>query len=157
MRSTGLHSTGRVQVRRPARLVLAAGVLTGLALPWTLAGPATAQPARPAQAARQLAGSAVTMTITSVNPAYAKANQKVTVRGTLTNSTTTPLTGVTIELRSSGVPFSEQTQLQLYAAGAEPGADSPEHGAVGLLAQTVQPATTVSWKAVLPVNEVHMT
>jgi hypothetical protein len=99
---------------------------------------------------------APSVAITSANPPYATAGQQVTVQGSVTNSTGDAITGVTIQLRSSSVPFLNRDQLQQYADGDDPTADSPVQGAVTTIPGTVQPGATVKWTAVLPVKEVHM-
>jgi hypothetical protein len=133
--------------------VLAAGVVAGLVLPGML--PAVlSQPA--AASARQVTGSPVAVAITSVNPPYATARQKVTVRGTLTNVSKTTLSGLTVQLRSSSVAFALRDQLEQYAAGDELTPDFPVHGADQVIPGTLAPGATKAWSAVLPVGAVHL-
>ncbi|HEY1618528.1 MAG TPA: DUF6049 family protein [Streptosporangiaceae bacterium] len=141
-------------MRRPSSRLLAAGVLAGLALPGSLAGLA-ASPAAAAGTDTSQAGPA-NVVITSVTPAWARPGEKVTVSGLLTNTSQNPLSALTVQLRSSSTPFAVRDQLQLYADGQEPTADVPERGALTTLTAPVPPGGTVSWSAVLPVNEVHM-
>ena len=133
----------------PARLILVAGLLTGLALPALLAQAAAV--AGPAIGAR---GPAVA--ITSVSRAYAAPGEKMIVRGTLTDSGRAPLSGVTVQLLSSGTPFAAPDQLKTYAAGNDPGAVVLEPRALDKIRGTLAPGVTVHWSAVLPVNEVGM-
>jgi hypothetical protein len=132
----------------PTRLILVAGLLAGLALPAIL--PQTAG----ASAAGRTRGPEVA--ITSVSRAYAAPGQKLTVRGTLTNTGRTTLSGVTVQLLSSGTWFTAPDQLKTYAAGNDPGAVVLEPRALDKLRGTLAPGVTVHWRAVLPVNEVGM-
>jgi hypothetical protein len=149
-------------VRRSARLVLAAGLLAGLALPAALpaalSGSAAAATGRAGTGqAQEVTGSPVSVAITSVNPPYATAGHPVTVRGSLTNTSSAPLAGLKIELRSSSTPLSSRDQLQQYADGTDLTADAPEPHAVAVITGTVPPGATRTWTAVLPVHEVHLT
>jgi hypothetical protein len=162
-------------VRRPARLVLAAGLLAGLALPDALpaalsaraaastAGAGTAGTAGAAGAGAAGAGTAVrgartpvSVVITSVSPAYARPGQKVTVRGLLTNASSRPLGGLKVQLRSASTGFPDRAALQQYAGGRDPDADSPQRRAVAKIRGVLPPGATRQWTAVLPVNEVHL-
>jgi hypothetical protein len=144
-------------VRHPARLALAAALLAGLALPAALPAAALAATAAAGTAAaRKVTGSPVSVAITSVNPAYAKPGQKVTVRGVITNSSSKAVGGLSVQLRSSSRALADRDQLQQYAAGTLLGVDVAVPGAVtriGLL----RPGAKLAWKVVLPVNKVHMT
>jgi hypothetical protein len=119
--------------------------LCGLAL----AGGAAAD----AGGAQQLGGtSPVAVAITSVSPAYAQPGQTVTVSGTVTNTSANPVSGLTVDLFSSGNPFGNRSQLQDYADG-DPYDDSPVSGASTGLPGAVGPHATVSWSAPLnPAN-----
>jgi hypothetical protein len=172
------NSISAMPSRRAAatRLMLAGGVLAALALPAALAGPAAASTeqagtglagqdaaitAREHSGAQhsgsQHGGSPVSVVITSVSPAYARPGQKVTVQGLVTNASPAAVTGLRVQLGSSSAWFMNRDQLQQFAGGSDPGAASPEQGAVAVIPGTLPPRATVRWTAVLPVNEVHMT
>ena len=89
--------------------MLAASALAGLALPGVLAS-ALAPPA--AASTGQVSDSPVSVAITSMNPPYATAGAKITVRGTLTNAAKTTLTGLTVQLRSARTAFTIRDQPQ---------------------------------------------
>lgn len=133
--------------------MLAAGALAGLVLPAAIPA-ALAQPAT--ASARQVSGSPVAVAITSMNPPYATAGATITVRGTLTNTSKTTLSGLTVRLRSSSTPFVLRDQLQQYAAGASVISDVPVHGAVDAMTSPLAPGATAGWTAVLPASKVHM-
>ena len=137
----------------PARLLLTLGVLASLALPVALPQAATAGAAAPARPART--GGPV-VAITSISAPFASPGQKVTVRGTVTNTSRATVSGVTVQLMSSGSPFTTSQALQAYAAGEDPDLAGPEPRALDKISGTIAPGVTARWTAVLPVNEVGM-
>jgi hypothetical protein len=131
------------------RLILAIGLLTGLVLPAV----ASASPASAGIAARPRGP---VVAITSMSRPFASAGQRLTVHGTVTNTTRSVIRGVTVELMSSGAPFTAPSQMEPYAAGGEPALVASEPRAVGKIRGSLAPGVTVHWTAVLPVNEVGM-
>jgi Family of unknown function (DUF6049) len=129
-------------------MAAAALALSGLALSGSAASAATAQ--SPASAPP------VSVAITSVGPQYAMPGEVVTVTGTITNDSTQPMPDLSIQLRSSSMPFGNRSDLQEYANGNLPTADEPVPGAVATLSQTLAPRATATWSADLPVNSVPM-
>jgi Family of unknown function (DUF6049) len=147
----------------PARLILAGGLLAGLALP-ALVTPVlgAAAPAAASTAAASVTAAAAgparapaAVTITSVSPAYARPGQKVTVSGVLRNTSATPVSGITVQLRSSSQAITDRDDLDNYADGSGP-SDVLEPGALTRIRGPVAPGVSVGWTAVLPVNVVHM-
>jgi len=98
----------------------------------------------------------VTLAITAVSPAYATPGTTVTVSGTLTNISSGLLSGLTVQLRSSGNPFGSRGALQGYADGA-PSDDEPVPAAVTPLPATLAPRTTVGWSVTLHPDQLPMT
>jgi hypothetical protein len=152
----------------PARLILAGCLLAGLALPALVtpvlgaAVPAAASTAAVAGAwaatgagAGTAAAAAPAVTITSVSPAYARPGQKIRVSGILRNTSAAPVSGITVQLRSSSQSIIDRDDLQNYADGSGP-PDVPEPGALARIAGPVAAGASVTWTAVLPVNEVGM-
>jgi hypothetical protein len=127
-------------------MAAAALALSGLALSGSAASAATAQ--APAGAPP------VSVAITSVSPAYATPGKTVTVSGILTNTSSTPQSGLSIQLRS-GAPFDSRNQLQDYADGSYLG-DEPVIGAITTLTRTLAPRATVSWSVALSPSAVPM-
>jgi hypothetical protein len=121
--------------------------LSGLALPGSAASAATAQPSAGAPP--------VSLAITSVSPTYATPGKSVTVSGTLTNTSSTGLSGLSIQLSSSGIPFDSRDQLQDYADGSYLG-DEPVLGEVTTLTKTLAPRATVGWSVALSPSAVPM-
>ena len=120
--------------------------LAGLALPGGAAIAAATQPT---------GAPPVSLSITSVSPAYARPGETVTVSGTMTNASGTAMPDLSIQLRSSGTPFLSRGALQEYADGTFP-ADEPVAGAVTTLTKPLPARSTVTWKVALPVNDVPM-
>jgi hypothetical protein len=139
-------------------LALSGLALSGLALPGSAASAATAQPqstAQPQNTAQPPAGAPpVSVAITSVSPAYATPGKTVTVSGTLTNTSSSPQSGLSIQLRS-GAAFSSRNLLQEYADGSYQG-DQPVLGAFTTLTRTLAPRATARWSVVLSPNAVAM-
>lgn len=132
------------------RLILAAGLLAGLVLPAVL----TVSPASASAAARPRGP---VVAITSLSRPFASPGQRLTVHGTVTNTTRSVIRGVTIQLMSSGVPFTAPSQMEPYAAGRDPALVASEPRAVGKVRGSLAPGVTVHWTAVLRVNDVGMT
>jgi Family of unknown function (DUF6049) len=127
-------------------IAISALALARIAMPGSAATAAAAQPngAPP-----------VSLAITSVSPAYARPGQTVTVSGTLTNSSSKAMSGLSIQLRSSATPFGSRGSLQEYADGTFP-ADEPVTGAVTTLKKPLAARATITWSVPLPVNDVGM-
>ncbi|HEY2550515.1 MAG TPA: DUF6049 family protein [Streptosporangiaceae bacterium] len=132
--------------------LLGAGAIAVTAL--SLAGPATSAAAQPGSGQAQ---PPVSVSITSVTPAFATAGQIVHVKGTITNNSHAALTGVRIRLRSSSVSFTTRDDLQNYAAGKGSEADSYVPGATTRQPITVQAGQSVRWSAPLRVSRAGMT
>lgn len=95
--------------------------------------------------------SGVSVAITSVSRGYAEPGKTVTVSGTLTNTSSTPVSGLSVQLLSSGVPFGNRTELQEFADPNGPLFNtSPVSGAVANLPGTLAPHSITSWS--VPLN-----
>ncbi len=150
IRASGLARRG------PARRVVTLAVLA----PWALAlSSLNLSGAAASVAGTRQAGGAVPvlLAITSVSPDYATPGQPVTVSGTLTNISGDTMTGLSVQLRSSGGAFDNRTQLQHYADGTDPFADSPMSGAVTALTKPLAPRATAGWSVTLPGSQLPMT
>jgi hypothetical protein len=120
-----------------------------------LAGLAGASSTAIAAAAQPSGAPPVSLAITSVSPTYARPGQTVTVSGTMTNTSNSAMTGLSIQLRSSGTPFDSRGELQEYADGTFL-ADEPVAGAVSTLTKPLAAGATVTWSVAMPVNDVPM-
>ena len=133
--------------------------LASLAVALAGAGPAMAGSvvvASAAAAGQPDGAPPVSLGITSVSPAFAQPGQRVTVSGTLTNNSAAPMTGLSVQLRSSGTPLGSRGELQAYADGNDL-TDSLVPGAGKTLPGTLRPGTTVSWSVVLQPGQIPMT
>lgn len=121
--------------------------LTGLA-------PASAAAGRPATAP---VPGPVSLAITSVTPATAAPRATVTVSGYVTNTTTDPLTGLSLQLWSSGTAFGSRAQMAAYlgATGATL-VDAPVTNAVTAIT-SLAPHATQRWALTLKPADVGMT
>src|SRR2546423_366139 len=155
--------------RRPARSGHGAGVRLlalagGVAMAVLAAAPAAASgsgPARPGDPGQPGKARAVvppmSVAITSVNPAIATRNAKVTVSGTVTNATGTPAAELMIQLYSSSVRLTSRGAMDSYlTAPAGDVVDSPTNSQLTLA--TALPAhSTRSWSLTLRAKQVGMT
>ena len=108
--------------------------------------------AQPAAAA----GGQVSVAITSISPGVARPGHPVTVSGVVSNTTDGAMSGLSVQLRSSGSALISRGDLTNYAAGNLP-VDTPVAGAVAQLPGTLNPGATQQWTVSLPVREVGMT
>jgi hypothetical protein len=136
------------------RVVLAACALSAMPVCLALAGTARAS----SGSARQAGGALpVSLAITSVSPTYAAPGETVTVSGTVTNTSSAAILGMSVRLRSSSMWFPSRDALQEYADGNEPLADTGEPGAIKHIGKRLAPGATTDWTVNLPVKEVRMT
>jgi hypothetical protein len=123
-----------------------------------LAGPLLAAPAVAAHAQDVLKQSSgtdsassrqLTISIDAVNPGYATPTSTVTVSGTLTNDTGSPLHGIQVQLLSAQQWFTTRSDMDGYAAGNNLGYifPQPEFDATYVLPGTLHSGTTVRWSA----------
>jgi hypothetical protein len=127
-------------------LLAAAAFALVTAGPLTTAGASTAAAA--AGTATQAAALPVTLVITAMTPDYLTAKKDVTVSGTVTNTSGAALTGLTVQLRSSGTPISSRAGLQVYADSATV-ADTPVTGATATISSSLAPQAKASWSITL--------
>jgi hypothetical protein len=140
-------------VPRPLLAGAAAVAACGLAI----SGPVVAFPAAAAASvavAQQPGGSSpVSVAITSVSPQYAEPGKTVTVSGTLTNTSSAPMSGLSVQLNSSSVPFGSRSLMQEYADGNFSD-ESPVFGAVTNVPGTLAAHSIVTWSIPLNPDEV---
>ncbi len=111
-----------------------------------------ASPAGAAAGARQLP---VSLAITAISPGYVTPGKPVTVSGSVTNTSRTPITGMTVRLRSARTPFASRGGMQVYADGTTI-ADSPVAGAVTSIPGTLAPHATATWSIPLRAGQLGL-
>jgi Family of unknown function (DUF6049) len=140
--------------RRPAhagrlgRCLAALGVLALAA-----GGSVLAAGHQPAAAAGQ---PRVTINILSVSPQVARPGQRVTVTGTVSNPTGSPVSNLAVTLWSSPFRFTTRTEMASYASGHLL-VDKPVTGAVTLLHGSVAPGSTQQWTVTARPANLHLT
>ncbi|MEP7023876.1 MAG: DUF6049 family protein [Actinomycetota bacterium] len=97
----------------------------------------------------------VSVTIMSIAPGYLTDSRSVLVRGTVTNTSQDPLTGLTVQLRSSSTAISSRDGLQFYENGATV-TDAPVAGADTTIGTTLAPQATVSWSIKLRAKQLKL-
>jgi hypothetical protein len=128
------------------------------AAPAAASGSGPARPGDPGQPGKARAVvPPMSVAITSVNPAIATRNARVTVSGTVTNATGTPAAGLMIQLYSSSVRLTSRGAMDSYLTAPAGGVvDSPTNSRLTLA--TALPAhTTRSWSLTLQAKQVGMT
>ena len=98
----------------------------------------------------------VGITILSVSPQVAGPGQRVTVTGTVSNPTGSPVSGLAVTLWSSPFRFTSRTEMASYAAGNLQ-VDAPVAGAVTLLPRSLAPGTTEQWTVTARPANLHLT
>jgi hypothetical protein len=137
-------------------VALAAGVVVA-ALSVAPAAASGAGPARPAGPGQAGPAQPLSVTITSISPTYATPKGKVTVSGTVTNTTAAAAGGLSVQLWSSSVRFADRGAMARYlSALAGAGVDSPLNKSRQTLA-TVPAHSTRPWSLTLRVSQAGMT
>jgi Family of unknown function (DUF6049) len=130
-------------------IAIAAAALASVA---ATAGAANASGAAAGQAQTQPAS----LAITSVNPVYAQPGKTVTVQGTLTNTSSNAMSGLSVQILSSGSRFTSRGLMQDYMDGSY-NVTSPLPGAVTNLRGTLAPGATATWSVTLQPSQLPMT
>ena len=99
----------------------------------------------------------VTVGITSVNPQVARPGRAVTVQGTVSNTTRATMSGLTVQIWSSGFRLTSRAALSEYAAGNLPSVDVPVGGALARLPGTLAPGAVRGWSIRIPASSLPMT
>jgi hypothetical protein len=151
------HGTGgRPAGRRSARhalVALAAGVVAAA----LSVAPAAASSAGHSGREQASPGQPMSITITSISPTYATPKGKVTVSGTVTNTTAAAAAGLSVQLWSSSVRLPDRAAMTSYlTAPAGATVDSPLPKSLQTLA-TVPAHSTRPWSLTLRVSQAGMT
>src|SRR5215831_7724076 len=151
---TGGHPAARRSAPR-ALVALAAGVVVAV-LSVAPAAASSAGPAGPAGPGQAGPAQPLSISITSMSPTYAAPKGKVTVSGTVTNTTATAATQLTVQLWSSSVRFPDRDAMASYlTAPAGAAVDSALPKSIQTLA-TVPAHSTRPWSLTLRVSQAGM-
>src|SRR5215831_13408739 len=144
----GHGAGGRPAGRRSARHALVA-MAAGVVVAALSVAPAAASRAGPAQP--------MSIAITSISPTYATPKGKVTVSGTVTNTTAAAATGLSVQLWSSSVRLPDRAAMASYlTAPAGAAVDSPLPKSLREL-PSVPAHSTRPWSLTLRVSQAGMT
>ena len=137
-------------------MALAAGVAAA-ALSVAPAAASSAGPAGPTGPGQAGPAQPMSVTITSVSPTYATPKGKLTVSGTVTNTTAAAAAGLSVQLWSSSVRLPNRGAMASYlTAPAGAGVDSALRKSVQAL-PSVPAHSTRPWSLTLRVSQVGMT
>jgi len=135
-------------VRTVVRTLIAVFLATAAPV---LAAPAVQAHAREAHqqsSGTDAAGShKLTVSIDGVTPNYATPTSTITVSGTVSNGTGSPLTGLSVQLMSSSLLFRTRSGMDSYTAGHDDGAAAIAEGTAVALPGTLHSGKTVRWSA----------
>jgi hypothetical protein len=96
----------------------------------------------------------LTISVDGVSPSYATPTATITVRGTVTNDTGSPVTGVQVQLLSSSVYFQARSQMDSYTAGHDTLLYLAPEGTAVTLPATLHSGKTAHWSASFPAASV---
>jgi len=96
----------------------------------------------------------LTISVDGVSPSYATPTATITVRGTVTNDTGSPVSGVQVQLLSSSQYFSTRSQMDSYTAGHDTLLYLPPEGTSVTLPGTLHSGKTARWSASFPAASV---
>lgn len=129
-----------------------------------LIGPVLAAPALQAhaqagqqQSSRTVSASShqLTVSIDAVNPSFATPKSTITVSGTITNHTGSPLRGVQVQLLTAQQFFRTRPDMDRYTAGTTPAYIFPDvAGAASVLKGTLHSGATTRWTASFPADSI---
>jgi hypothetical protein len=89
----------------------------------------------------------LTVSIDSVSPNYATPNSTITVSGTVTNGTGSPVSGLQVQLLSSAQFFGDRSDMDSYVAGHDTLLYVPPEGTAFSLSETLHSGKTAHWSA----------
>ncbi len=89
----------------------------------------------------------LTISVDGVSPSYATPTATITVRGTVTNDTGSPVTGVQVQLLSSSVWFDARSTMDSYTAGHDTLLYPAPEGTSVTLPGTLHSGRTARWSA----------
>src|SRR5215471_16170144 len=146
------HPVGRRSARH-ALVAMAAGVVVAA----LSVAPAAASSAGSAGRGQAAPAQPMSIAITSISPTYATPKGKVTVSGTVTNTTAAAATGLSVQLWSSSVRLPDRAAMASYlTAPAGAAVDSPLPKSLREL-PSVPAHSTRPWSLTLRVSQAGMT
>jgi len=89
----------------------------------------------------------LTLSIDSVSPDYATPNATITVTGTVSNGTRSPVSGLQVRLLSSAQFFGDRSDMNSYAAGHDTQLYLAPEGTMFSLPGTLHSGKTARWSA----------
>lgn len=139
---------------------LMAAALAAIPLLAGLASPASAQVSNPFSRTTVAASHSLTISIDSVTPSWATPKSTVTVRGTITNDTGSPVPGIDVDVLTSGdvpgiIPFPTRSAMEGFADGTTT-ADYYLAASEGpySLPRTLHTNVTMNWSVSFPASAV---
>lgn len=141
-------------VRTVVRTLIAALLIAAPILAASTA-PARAQAGHPTSGTDRAASRALTVSIDSVSPNWAQPGKRITVHGTVTNDTGSPVSGLQVATQTSQAAFSSRSQMDSYVqgdAGSSAYFPGSEVGTPVTLPGVFHTGTTKSWTVSFPAS-----
>jgi hypothetical protein len=133
-----------------AALLIAAPLLVAFEVP------AAAQAGNPVSGTDQAAPHAFTLSIDSVNPDWAQPGKRITVHGTVTNNTDSPVAGLQIALQTSQSAFVIRSDMEGFASGSG-NFSGAQVGTPYALPRVLHAGSTLSWSVSFPASDAGYT
>jgi hypothetical protein len=139
---------------------LVAVLLAAVPLLAGLASPARAQVSDPASGTDQAASRSLTIAVTSVTPRWATPAATITVSGTVTNDTGSPLAGMTVMVQTSGdvpgvFPFPSRSAMEAFADGSTTSLYSlPSQEGPDTVSRTLRAGAAMTWSVSFPASAI---
>lgn len=134
-----------------AALLIAAPLLAALEVP------AAARTVNPFPRTDQAASHSLTISIDSVSPQWAQPGKQITVHGTVTNNTASPVTGLQVALQTEPSAFVTRSQMEGFAAGSSGYFSGAQVGIPYALPGVLHSGTTKSWSVSFPASQAGYT
>ena len=158
MASSKVGRRARGGTRSLARACAVTGAVLAATAPQLAAGPAMSLAAVSGPAAARAASQPrLALSVRSVSPSYAEPGPEhtITLKGRVWNSGRAALSGLSVQLYSSTVPFSSRTALDEFAAGAIPA--TGQRLAARHTIPRLRARRGASWAIELPVSALRLT
>ncbi|MGH3170908.1 MAG: DUF6049 family protein, partial [Trebonia sp.] len=133
---------------------LIAAALAAVPLLAGLASPAGAQVSNPFSGTNRAASHSLTISVTSVTPSWATPSSTITVSGTITNDTGSPIPGIDVNVLTSGTAsFGTRSAMEGFADGSMTSSYylSPVAGPYSL-PRTLHTNVTMKWSVSFPAS-----
>lgn len=139
---------------------LTAAVLAAAPLLAGLASPVSAQVISPLSGTTRAVSQSPAVSVTSVTPSWIGPGSTITVSGTITNDTSSPISGISVQVQTSGgvqgiFPFPSRSAMEGFADGSTTSSYFlPDQAGSYSLPRTLHTRMTMRWSVSFPASAV---